>query len=130
LLIGAVWLANQAYGFGVLGYPMEAQAYYWGVAMGIGAVAAYYAARALVPHVAPMGAFVAAVSTLFVAFLAYEAVLYVASLVLTNGEGAFNTDVVAYVSLVEVIAFLALLITHRLAVTVGLVEPNAIEGNA
>ena len=29
-----------------------------------------------------------------------------------------------------VIAFLALLIAHRLAVTVGLVEPNAIEGYA
>ena len=54
-----------------------------------------------------------------VAFLAYEAVLYVASLVLSNGEGAFNTDVVAYVSLVEVVAFLALLIVHRLAVAGG-----------
>jgi hypothetical protein len=51
----------------------------------------------------------------------------VASLVLTNGEGAFNTDVVAYVSLVEAVAFLALLIAHRLAAAVGIVEPNAVE---
>jgi hypothetical protein len=61
------------------------------------------------------------------AFIAYEAVLYVASLVLTNGEGAFNTDVVAYVSLVEAVAFLGLLIVHRLAAAVGIVEPNAVE---
>lgn len=26
LLIGAVWLVNQVYGFAVLGYPIEAQA--------------------------------------------------------------------------------------------------------
>jgi len=51
----------------------------------------------------------------------------VASLVLTNGEGAFKTDVVAYVSLVEAVAFLALLIVHRLAAAVGIVEPNAVE---
>jgi hypothetical protein len=130
LLIGAVWLANQIYGFTVLGYPHEAQAYYWGLTMGIGAVIAYYAARGVVAYVKPMGALVAVLSALPVAFLAYEAAIYVGSLVLTNGEGAFNTDVVAYVTLVEVVAFLALLIVHRLAVAVGWVEPNAIEGNA
>lgn len=130
LLIGAVWLANQLYGFAILGYPMEAQAYYWGLAMGLGAVAAYCAARAAVAYLAPTGALLAAIAALPVAFLAYEAVIYAASLVLTNGEGAFNTDVVAYVTLVEVIAFLVLLVTHRLAVAVGLLEPNAIEGSA
>jgi hypothetical protein len=130
LLIGAVWLANQIYGFTVLGYPHEVQAYYWGLTMGIGAVIAYYAARGVVAYVKPMGALVAVFSALPVAFLAYEAAIYVGSLVLTNGEGAFNTDVVAYVTLVEVVAFLALLIAHRLAVAVGWVEPNAIEGNA
>ena len=127
LLIGAVWLVNQVYGFAVLGYPMEAQAYLWGLAIGLGAVAAYYAARAVVSALAPSGALVAVISALPVAFLAYEAVLYVASLVLPHGEGAFNTDVVAYVALVEVLAFLALLIVHRLAVGAGLVEPNAVE---
>jgi|EndMetStandDraft_8_1072994.scaffolds.fasta_scaffold106989_2 hypothetical protein len=127
LLIGAVWLANQAYGFTVLGYPMEAQAYYWGLAIGLGAVTAYYAARAVVSTVAASGALVAAVAALGAAFVAYEAVLYVASLVLSHGEGAFNTDVVAYVALVEAVAFTALLIVHRLAAGAGLVEPNAIE---
>jgi hypothetical protein len=127
LLIGAVWLANQVYGFTVLGYPHEAQAYYWGLTMGLGAVAAYYAARAVVAAIAPRGALLALVAALPVAFIAYEAVIYLGTLVLTHGEGAFNTDVVAYVSLVEVVAFLALLIAHRLAVAVGLAEPNAVE---
>ena len=128
LLIGAVWLANQIYGFTVLGYPHEAQAYYWGLAMGLGAVAGYYAARTVVSTLAPQGALLAIVAALPVAFAAYEAVLFLGTLVLSHGEGAFRTDVVAYVALVEAVAFLALLITHRLAVAAGLVAPNAVEG--
>jgi len=128
LLIGAVWLANQVYGFTVLGYPHEAQAYYWGLTMGIGAVVAYYAARAVVAALAPKGAVLAVFAALPVAFAAYEAVIYLGTLLLTHGEGAFNTGVIAYVTLVEAVAFLALLIAHRLAVAIGLVEPNAVEG--
>jgi hypothetical protein len=128
LLIGAVWLANQVYGFAVLGYPHEAQTYYWGLTMGLGAVAAYYAARTVVAALAPKGALLALVAALPVAFAAYEGVIYLGTRVLSHGEGAFNTGVVAYVALVEVVAFLALLITHRLAVAAGLVEPNAVEG--
>jgi len=130
LLIGAVWLANQVYGFTVLGYPHEAQAYYWGLTMGIGAVVAYYAARAAISALAPQSTLIAVLAALPVAFVAYEAVLYLGTLVLSRGEGAFNTDVVAYVSMVEVVAFLALLVAHRLAVAVGLVAPNAVEGTA
>lgn len=129
LLVGAVWLANQIYGFTVLGYPHEAQAYYWGLAMGLGAVAAYYAARAAVSVLAPKGALVAVVAALPVAFAAYEAVLYVGTLILSHGEGAFNTGVVTYVALVEVIAFLALLIAHRLGVAAGLTQANVVEGS-
>lgn len=128
LLIGAVWLANQIYGFAFLGYPHEAQAYAWGVTMGIGAIAAYYAARAVVSALAPKGALLAVAAALPVAFAVYEAAIFVGTLVLTRGEGAFNTNVVAYVAVVEAVAFLGLLIAHRLAVAVGLVQPNAVEG--
>lgn len=127
LLIVAVWLANQIYGFTVLGYPHEGQAYAWGLTMGLGAVAAYYAARAAVSALAPKGALLAVAVALPVAFIVYEAAIYVGTLVITRGEGAFNTDVVAYVSLVEVVAFAALLVAHRLAAAVGLVTPNAVE---
>src|SRR5262245_13507238 len=68
LLIGAVWLANQVYGFTVLGYPHEAQAYQWGLTMLIGAIGAYYAARAVVAAVAPRGALLAVAAALPVAF--------------------------------------------------------------
>lgn len=128
LLVGAVWLANQVYGFTVLGYPHEAQAYAWGVTMGIGAIAAYYAARAVVSSVAPKSALMAVLVALPVAFAVYEASIFVGTLVLTRGEGAFNGSVVFYVAIVEAVAFIALLIAHRLGAAVGLVDRNAVEG--
>jgi len=126
-LVGAVWLANQVYGFAVLGYPMEMQAYGWGLFMGIGAIAAYYAARAAVSFAQPYGFLAMLLASLPTAFLAYEAALFVGTLVLPRGEGAFNYDVMVYVTTVEAIAFVALLIAHRIAVATGLIGPNAIE---
>lgn len=70
----------------------------------------------------PVGRAVAVIATLPATFLAYE-VLFV----LAHGEGAFNTGVVGYVALVEVIIFLALLIVHSPGVGAVLVEPNAVE---
>jgi hypothetical protein len=127
LLVGAVWLANQVYGFAVLGYPLEAQALGWGLFMGIGAIAGYYAARAAVTALSPYGIVAMLLGSLLAAFLAYEAALFVATYVLPRGEGAFNYDVMAYVSAVEAIAFVALLIAHRLAVATGLIGRNAVE---
>lgn len=127
LLIGAVWLANQIVGFGFLGYPLEAQALAWGVAMGLGGLAAYFAARATVGALSSYGAVAVALAALPTAFLAYETVLYAATFLLPNGEGAFNYGVVTYVGVVEVVAYIALLIAHRLAVVGGLLAPNAAE---
>ncbi|MBC7832784.1 MAG: hypothetical protein H7Y62_12280, partial [Hyphomicrobium sp.] len=40
LLLGTIWLTNQVVGIGFLGYPLEAQAFGWGLAMGLGTLAA------------------------------------------------------------------------------------------
>ncbi|MBI1649153.1 hypothetical protein [Hyphomicrobium sulfonivorans] len=126
-LVGASWLANQAYGFGVLGYPLELQAFGWGLFMGAGAIAGYYAARAIVLALKPYGMIAMLAAALPVAFLVYQAGIYAGTLVLTHGEGAFLYDVVQYVATVEVIAFAVLLVVHRIAFAAGFVTPNAIE---
>lgn len=128
VVLGTIWLTNQAVGFVFLGYPVEAQAFAWGLVMGLGTLAAYFAARACVAAVAPYGAVAVAAATLPVAFLAYQAVLYTSGLLLPNGEDAFSPGVLAYVALVEVMAYLVLLSAHRLAVSAGLLGPNAVEG--
>ena len=128
LLLGTIWLTNQVVGFGLLGYPLEAQAVAWGLAMGLGTLAAYFAAGACIAALMPYGAVAATGSALPLAFLAYQAVLYAAGMLLPNGEGAFTYVVLAYVGLVEVVAYIVLLTAHRLAVSAGLLGPNAVEG--
>src|SRR5882757_6642708 len=44
LLILATWLANQVIGFGVLGYPVTANAFAWGAGIGLAALLATGAA--------------------------------------------------------------------------------------
>jgi hypothetical protein len=128
LLLGTIWLTNQVIGFGFLGYPLEAQAFAWGLAMGLGTLAAYFAARAGVAAVAPFGVVAVIAVALPIAFLAYQTVLYAAGLLLPNGEGAFTYGVLAYVGVVEVVAYIVLLTVHRLAVSAGLLAPNVGEG--
>jgi hypothetical protein len=127
LLIGSVWLANQIVGFGFLGYPHELQAYAWGVAILAGAVAAFLSAGALVAAVPLMSAIATASGAFLTALIACQAVLYAATFVLPNGEGAFSFAVVSYVATVDAIAFAALLAVHWLASSVGIVRPSLVE---
>ena len=115
------FVAFMSFQFGVWGFLVSL------LFMGIGAMAGYYAARAAVTALSPYGIAAMLLGSLLMAFLAYEAALFVATFVLPRGEGAFNYDVMTYVSTVEVIAFIVLLVAHRLAVATGLIGRNAVE---
>lgn len=128
-LVGAIWIANQIWGYAVLGYPHDATTAGWGLAIGAGAVVAFLCARAAVAAL-PHKPLLVAVSALVVAFIAYEAVLYGASFVLGDGHGAFTAPVIGRLAAIDAIAFVVLLGAHRLAVAVRLVERNAIEARA
>lgn len=47
LLVAAVWLGNQAVGYGLLDYPWDSYSAGRGVALGLGALAAFFAAKAV-----------------------------------------------------------------------------------
>ena len=47
IVTGAVWLANQAVGYGILDYPRTFDSYAWGVAIGMAVLLALLAARAV-----------------------------------------------------------------------------------
>jgi hypothetical protein len=127
LLIGVIWLANQMVGFGFLGYPQELQAYAWGIAILVSAIAGFLAARTLVTALAPVHAIATAGGAFLIAFVGYQLALCAATFVLPSSPGAFSTAVVSYVATVNAIAFVALIALHWLASTVGLVRPNAVE---
>jgi len=120
-LIGIAWLADQAVGYGLLGYPRTANSLAWGVILGVGALVALLAAQALADRVRERGAVVAGASAFAGAFVAYQAVLVAATAGLASGAEAFSLPVVAWVLRVNLLSLAGLLILYRLAVWIGLV---------
>ena len=83
------WAAQQALGFGLLGYPLDASAIGWGVALGVAALAVVQAAHAL-------GASKGVVRTIFAfaaGFALYEVVLYLYGAAI-GGTEAFTFAIV------------------------------------
>ena len=120
-LIGIAWLADQAVGYGLLGYPRTVNSVAWGVILGVGALMALLAAQALADRVRERGAVVAAEAAFEGPFVAYQAVLVAATAGLASGAEAFSLPVVAWVLRVNLLSLVSLLILYRLAVWIGLV---------
>ena len=122
-LVAAAWLSNQIVGFGVLGYPMTAETFAWGAALGLATIVAFVAARAVsvstgTSAAALAGAFVAA-------FAAYQASLYAAGLVLGGVHEAFSLAVIQHVLAVNVVGFVGFALLHRGAEAFSLIRPRA-----
>ena len=117
VVVGMVWLANQAIGYGLLGYPWTWDSAAWGLAIGASADLAVLAARALsTDRPAPL-----AVSLPFVAgFATFELGLYVAGFVLPGSEGAFSASVVGQVFVINALSLCALMAVYHSAMLVGL----------
>ena len=120
-LIGIAWIADQAVGYSLLGYPRTANSFAWGVILGVGAFVALLAAQALADRVRDRGAVVAGAAAFAGASVAYQAVLVAATAVLASGSEAFSLPIVAWVLRVNLLSLAGLLILHRLAVSIGLV---------
>src|SRR5258706_4908659 len=119
-LIGIAWLADQAVGYGLLGYPRTANSVAWGVILGVSAFAALLAARALADRLRGRGGLMTGAAAFVGGFVAYEAVLVAATAVLASGADAFSLPIVGWVLRVNLLSLAGLLILHRLAVWVGL----------
>jgi hypothetical protein len=120
-VIGLVWLANQAIGYGLLGYPWTWDSAAWGLAIGASAGLAFLAARGLsTTRPAPL-----AVSLPFVAaFAAFELGLYVAGFALPGAEGAFSASIVGHVFLINTLTVCGMMAVYQLALVSGLLARN------
>lgn len=130
LLIATVWLANQALGFLVLGYPHEFQAYAWGIVMLAATIVAFFGARQVLSAFAPTSKALAVVLALVMAFATYEILLYAATFALGGGTDAFAMNIVSQLALVNAISFAVLLVAHRILVAIGAMPRNLIEDRA
>jgi len=116
-VVGLVWLANQAIGYGFLGYPWTWDSGAWGLAIGASTGFAILAAKGLSTiRPAPL-----AVSLPFVAaFVVFEFGLFLAGFVLPGSEGAFTASVVGHVFLINTVAIIGLMAVNQLVAVSGL----------
>lgn len=105
LAIGAVWLANQAWGFAVMHYPMDGETFAWGMALGMIALFSCEAAGSVRRRISgAVGVCVAFAA----AFVAYEGSLIMIDLALGLNGGDFALVTVGRIFLINVCAFGAL----------------------
>lgn len=114
---GAVWACDQIVAFGWQGYPLSLDSAARGVAIGLSAIAAMFAAKAFATsRPAPL-----AVSLPFVAaFAAFESGLYAAGVVLPGCEGAFTAAVVRQAFFVNVATLCGSMALYQLAMPMAL----------
>ena len=102
-LTGALWLANQLIGFGVLHYPRDAGTFTWGAVLGI----------------------VAVLTTFAGAFIVYEGSLFVVSATWLGGTEVFAPAIVIRILAINAVAFAGLLVLNRFGGVAGLTAKPA-----
>lgn len=99
LTVMAIWLVNQAIGFGVLGYPSAVDTILWGFAIGAAALLAAILACATLRS--GLRNNVTAIGAAFVlALAAYEGGLFLVTFAL-GGQDAFTPAIVGHVALLN-----------------------------
>jgi hypothetical protein len=99
LTVGAIWLANQAVGFAVLGYPWTVDTILWGFAIGVAALLAGVLACTTLRSGLRSNA--TAIGVAFVLALgAYEGGLFLVTFALC-GQDAFTPAIVGHVALLN-----------------------------
>jgi hypothetical protein len=125
LLIGGLWLANQAIGFAFLNYPIEFDCISMGLALGISAVLGLFAARFAASALRRFNAFVGAAAALVFAFGGYEGSLYAATLLLGSSEAAYAWPIIAEVAAINAGSFAVLFCLYRTLLASGLLRRPA-----
>ena len=121
IVTGAVWLANQAVGYGILGYPQNFNSYAWGAAIGIAVLLALGAALAVGGQLERRGSsLVATGATFAAAFVVYELALYVAAFWLSSSSSAFSWPIIGYILQVNALGLAGLLVVRLIAAYTGL----------
>ncbi len=120
IVTGAVWLANQAVGYGILDYPRTFDSYAWGVAIGTAVLLALLVARAIGQQFERRGPIVSTGIAFLSAFAVYELALYAASFWLPGNDTAFSWSIVGYVLQVNGLGLGGLILLRLVAASVGL----------
>jgi hypothetical protein len=116
IAIGAVWLANQAWGFAFMHYPLDGETFAWGGALGV--IAALSCEAAGLAHRRFSGA-IGLVAVFLSAFLVYEGALILIDLVIAQSADDFAPAVVTRIFLINACSFGGLLALSTLVANVA-----------
>jgi len=117
-LIVAVWIANQAVGFGVLHYPWTGNSVAWGVAIGSAAVIGTLTAQWTIIRLGSSRSAVQALAAFVSSFALYELALYAVAVSLLGGTRGFTVPIVGQVLVVNAATLVGLYGLNQV-VTVG-----------
>lgn len=112
LLMTAIWLGNQAVGFGVLGYPAEGVTLLWGAAIAAAALIATLAVSFTLRRLSEAASMLRLGAVFAAAYASYESVLFIASLSL-GGQEAFRLPIVAEVAGVNAVWLAGLVVASE-----------------
>lgn len=124
-LIGLVWFANQAIGFGLLHYPCTADCLAWGLGLGIASTAATFGAGRAADRFSALPGPLVSAAAFLVAFAFYESMLFAASVIFQSGVEDYSAAIVGRIFTINAAAFLGLVVGNRLGVFAGLATPPA-----
>jgi hypothetical protein len=116
ILAVALWLTNQAVGFGVLNYPWTASTFAWGIAIGASAVIATLTAHWVARRLAALNVLAGMAAGFAGAFVLYELALYVVAVSMLGGTEAFATAIVGQVLFANAVTLVGLVALHQLVV--------------
>ena len=114
----AVWLANQAIGFVLLGYPYTLNAVAWGFVLGAAALVATVIAAAAFRNLTGLSRFAVYPIALIAAFAVYEIVLLAMVPMLGGGE-AFALPIVGRIALTNAVWLVGLVAIVEIARAAG-----------
>src|SRR5262245_13630604 len=114
-----LWLANQAIGYLVLGYPRTSNSFAWGLAIGGVAILSLLAAQRIASRLRSTPVF-RPVAVLGGAFTVYEVTIYVIASGWLGGTSSLAPTIVSRVLILNVVALAILLVLYRLGAAVGL----------
>jgi hypothetical protein len=115
----AVWLANQAVGFGMLHYPWTAKTFAWGIAIGAAAVIGTSAAQWTAARLGSFRSPVRVLAGFVSAFALYQLALYAVAASMLGGTGAFAPRIIGQVLVVNTVTFVGLLGLRQLVEAAG-----------
>ncbi|HTV26872.1 MAG TPA: hypothetical protein VMF32_03745 [Xanthobacteraceae bacterium] len=114
LVVGVAWIANQAIGFGALGYPIDVNTILWGVAIGAAALIATVVSALMLRLLPRTSRPIALGIALVAAYAAYEIVLFAFTPAL-GGAGAFTLAIVARLGLLNILWMIGLIAACAIA---------------